>query len=106
MPYFVHKEDVDDYDKQREELEPLRKKLRGCGYQSEEYRKLEDMLKPLFDEIFKKYKFIRTKTMFDSINEKDYIPYFMGVRMEGEFAEKMLGIAEDGIDKCKKAIKR
>lgn len=120
-PYFVHKDDLAQYQLYRKEHTAIQDKLKALtdAYLAQDpntdrntayrdaYDKASDELTPQFEALSVKYAALRTHNMFSKelFNELDYVPHFLGCPLEGEFAEKMLGVAEAGIDACTKAIK-
>lgn len=115
MPYFVHKDDADAYDAREKELRPiierakeavskLDRKISHKQYYKERSA-VEDSFSPEQDLINTKYGEIRIKSVFDKVDDREYVVYFRGRRLDKKFGDAMVGTAEDGIDAILKVLK-
>lgn len=130
VPYFIHKDDADRYDAMQKERRYLKAQVNVLfqieisKYTEKEYNdypeegfpgwRLADLwvtsqMEEFFQAINLKYNVpeIRGKSAFDKMSNQDYsnyYVYFLGWRCDDDFGVQMMGVAKDGIAKCKKAI--
>lgn len=115
VPYFIHKDDEYNYKKVTELREVVRlkveqraKELLVGDTQREAFEadaKALDEFRAEWEAIDALYP-VRHKTIFDKFNKEDYCAYFRGIKLEGEFRDKMVDAAYNGMDAIMETLKK
>lgn len=125
MPYFVHKNDLEDYKKYRDECRLLKDKEQtlykqfrsellsalDCtvdnnrNIENEAVDKASDAVSSEYIAVQKKYEHVRIMSLFTDEDRSDYIPHFLGARIDTDrILSGLVDVADNGIHRCKKII--